>query len=153
MTMTSMNSADGPEPGGPVAFSCPMPNCGLGFEAVPFEAGNADCPSCGATCEPGDDDVGEADATFTVPKGGDGDPDGMNNQRVGWAWAAVADFAGRTGLDIRPDADGMDTAMSDLLANMMHLAREEGLDMATLLRRAATHFEAETLADDEAEAA
>jgi hypothetical protein len=124
---------------------------------------NDRCTECDREMEPSNSDwIGDGpepgpavppNRTVTIPAGGDGDPDGLNDHRVGWAWAAVADFAGRTGLDIRPGADGIDTAMADLLANLMHLARAEGHDMAELLRRAATHFEAETLADAKTEGA
>lgn len=62
--------------------------------------------------------------------------DTTNNDRAKWAEAAVQAFADVTGLDTSKDADGFDTAISDLLADIRHLCDREGLDMGEMDRRA-----------------
>lgn len=52
----------------------------------------------------------------------------MNARRAAWALEAVRRFADLAGLNISPDADGIETAFGDLLGNMMHLADAYGLN-------------------------
>lgn len=63
-----------------------------------------------------------------------------NEERAGWALVAVKAFAKRTGLGTE---DGMDTMISDLLADLMHLADLEELDWEDLVRRGDGHYQAE----------
>lgn len=65
-----------------------------------------------------------------------------NQDRAKWAMAAVQTFADVTGLDV--DVDGLDTAVSDLLADLAHLCDARGLSLCGLLNRAAMHYEDET---------
>lgn len=69
------------------------------------------------------------------------DPEDMNQERVEWARAAVQAFQGETGLG---EADGLDTAIMDLLADLAHLCDAEGLDFGHLLYRAEGHYTEET---------
>ena len=65
------------------------------------------------------------------------DPEHMNDDRAGWASTALRAFQVETGTD---DED----AMSDLLADLMHLADREGEDFTADLRRGARHYVEET---------
>lgn len=67
-----------------------------------------------------------------------------NEKRAAWGLEAVETYAARTGLDISPSADGVETAISDLLADLHHVADREGLDFADMVERARNHYEAET---------
>jgi hypothetical protein len=44
------------------------------------------------------------------------------------------------------EADGLDTAISDLLADLAHLCDREGLQLSALLNRAEFHYNDETSA-------
>lgn len=69
-----------------------------------------------------------------------------NEDRANWARAALEVFSQKTGLDMAVE---LDCSIGDLLANMMHLCKQEGLDFDALLETGRMHFEAET---DEEEA-
>jgi hypothetical protein len=77
------------------------------------------------------------------------DPEGKNQDRAEWARAAVETFQAQTGLT---DADGLDTAISDLLADLAHLCDEEGLDFGHLIWRADNHYTEETSSEDSEDA-
>jgi len=65
------------------------------------------------------------------------DPDGMNGDRAKWAQTAIDTFEKTTGTD-------SEDAMSDLLADLMHLADRKETEFADELRRATANYEAET---------
>lgn len=69
--------------------------------------------------------------------------DMTNTIRAGLARKACQDFA--------PDDadDGLDTVISDLIANLMHLANQEDIDVDRCLERAKMHYDAEILEEDE----
>jgi hypothetical protein len=77
------------------------------------------------------------------------DPEGMNDDRAEWARAAVEAFRAATGTD---DGD----AISDLLADLMHLCDREpdtfGASFRRQLERAAMHYEEETAEVEEVDA-
>lgn len=70
-------------------------------------------------------------------------PDVTNQDRCKWAMAAVQTFAGVTGLDTAPEADGLQTAIVDLLADLMHLCDANGLQLHELMPSAERHYAAE----------
>ena len=63
-----------------------------------------------------------------------------NSDRAAWARRAVVTLQKETGLT---EADGLDTAVTDLLADMMHLCRQEGLKFQRQFLMAEMHYEAE----------
>lgn len=71
-----------------------------------------------------------------------------NRDRAIWALGAVEVFAEETGLDL--ECDGLDTAISDLLADMYHLCKQNDLDLDDLLERGRWHF-IEELAEEKEE--
>jgi hypothetical protein len=73
------------------------------------------------------------DAELPLPP----DPENLNDDRAGWAQAAIASFIDKTKSD---DCD----AISDLLADIAHYCDRNGFDMKEELRRAAFHYHAET---------
>ena len=62
-----------------------------------------------------------------------------NARREEWAEEAIHTFAEATGVE---DED-TDTKVSDLLANLMHLCRRDGVDFIACLNRGAMHHQAE----------
>lgn len=66
---------------------------------------------------------------------------GFNLKRAGWALAALQAFMEETGL---AEADGFDTAIGDLLGDLMHLAVELGLDFDGLLAKGESYHDYET---------
>ncbi len=66
-----------------------------------------------------------------------------NKDRAKWAMAAVQTFADVTGLDTASEADGLETTITDLLADLMHLCDANGLQLQELLERANRHYAAE----------
>ncbi len=70
------------------------------------------------------------------------DPDGMNDERAGWAKEALAAFMAATGTD-------PDDAVSDLLCDLMHWCDRRGVAFRTELARAQGHYDAETLGEAE----
>lgn len=65
------------------------------------------------------------------------DPDGMNDQRAEWADQSIACFQDATNTED-------ENAICDLLANIMHRCDQRGDNFAEELRRALTHYDAET---------
>lgn len=68
--------------------------------------------------------------------------DSYDGAAIASAAAAIKTFASSTGLDNENDLAS--TAMTDLLANLMHLCNAADLPFIELLRRAGEHFENET---------
>lgn len=64
-------------------------------------------------------------------------PDGMNDDRSGWAGAALWEFHYQTGADI-------EDVVTDLLADLMHWCDRHDQDFETELRRAREHHQHET---------
>ena len=73
------------------------------------------------------------------------DLEGMNGERAEWAAAALRHFQCTTGTEWQD-------AVSDLLADLMHLCDREGFDFSKKLDRARMHYEAETTAPERADA-
>lgn len=69
------------------------------------------------------------------------DPEQLNNDRSKWAMAAVETFMRETGLG---KADGLETAVMDLVADLAHLCDRHELDFHALCDRAASHYNEET---------
>ena len=93
----------------------------------------------------GSESQGDADVTREKqPKrrghGPAGGSDRRNADRAGSARHALAKFRNETALE---DADGLDTAMTDLLCDLLHLCDQEGLAFAHMLLLAMTHHDAE----------
>jgi hypothetical protein len=65
------------------------------------------------------------------------DPEEMNQERAGWAQAALETFCGRTGTD-------PSDAVSDLIADLMHWCDRTGSDWNSELARGMTHYNEET---------
>jgi hypothetical protein len=65
---------------------------------------------------------------------------------AGYALHAVEAFASKTGLEI--ETDGLETAVSDLLADLMHLCDKEDLDFETCVARAEGHYHEERLEEN-----
>jgi len=64
----------------------------------------------------------------------------INRKRGKWALAAVRAFMDETGLS---DADGLHTAIGDLLADLHHLCDAKGLHFYDLTLHALGHYRAE----------
>ncbi len=71
----------------------------------------------------------------------DDDCSDQNAQRAARARAAVATFRYETG---QGDADGLDTVLTDLLCDLLHLCDQEGLSFERVVLLARTHYNAET---------
>jgi hypothetical protein len=65
------------------------------------------------------------------------DPENMNGDRAEWAAAALRHFQCCTGTDY-------DTALVDLLGDLMHWCDRNGVDFEDELSRARRHYDAET---------
>ena len=68
---------------------------------------------------------------------------GINDDRAEWAMKAVRTFQSATKLS---DADGLDTAIGDLIGDLHHLCDQNGFDFATLLGDGERHYAEETFA-------
>lgn len=66
---------------------------------------------------------------------------GFNLKRAGWARIALQAFMDETRLT---EDDGFDTAIGDLLGDLMHLAVQMGLDFGELLARGQSYYDYET---------
>lgn len=66
---------------------------------------------------------------------------GFNQERADWAHQALLTYMAATGLS---EGDGHDTAISDLLADLMHLATELEFDFPELLAMAERRHVEET---------
>jgi hypothetical protein len=73
------------------------------------------------------------------------DPVARNNHRAMWADVALRAFAELTGRDV--EADGVDTAISDLLADLHHLAGRHDVSWSAVPGRADGHYTEETTHD------
>jgi phage terminase small subunit len=73
--------------------------------------------------------------------------DVTNADRAWWALFALGDFVNRTKVDEPSDA------ISDLIANLLHLARAKGLDPEALADRAVKVMRAEEEEDDDGDLA
>lgn len=69
------------------------------------------------------------------------DPDNMNGKRAQWAEAALSEFKSLTGADD-------DTALYDLLTDLMHRCDRHALTFNDELDRARAHYDAETTPGD-----
>lgn|GEM_PF-4153403 len=63
-----------------------------------------------------------------------------NDERSGWALDACEAFADATGLSID---DELPIVITDLIANLLHLADREGMCVESCLATAKMHYEAE----------
>ena len=68
-----------------------------------------------------------------------------NAHRVREADALLRAFHGMTGVDPAPDADGPDTALSDLLAHLMHWADAKGISFDECLHLGQGHYRDEVI--------
>lgn len=66
-----------------------------------------------------------------------------NDDRVAEFSLQLDLFHALTGVDHAPDADGPETAVSDLLAHAMHYCAAHGLDFQACVDRGTGHFTAE----------
>jgi hypothetical protein len=69
------------------------------------------------------------------------DPEGMNDRRAEWAGCALDAFMSQTGTDT-------ESAVTDLLCDLMHLADRSGTDFEGDLARARMHYTSETAPAD-----
>lgn len=67
-----------------------------------------------------------------------------NGERAAWAALACSSFADAVGME---DED-FPTVISDLMANLLHLAAQEGMCVESLLARAKMHYDAEITEED-----
>jgi hypothetical protein len=68
------------------------------------------------------------------------DPEGMNDERAQWAAAALCCFQEETGSDD-------ETALGDLLCDLIHWCDRNNFDFDAVLATARMHYEAETAAE------
>lgn len=69
-----------------------------------------------------------------------------NRDRAEWAKEALAVFTCRTYSGDHPDTmhrGDLETAVSDLIADLLHFAAGQGFDTSAVLAAATLHFEAE----------
>ena len=64
-----------------------------------------------------------------------------NEQRADYGREACETFCESAGMDMEND---MPSVVVDLIANLLHLADQEGMCAESVLRTATMHFEAET---------
>jgi hypothetical protein len=69
----------------------------------------------------------------------------LNVDRASWAEAACEAFANQTGQRWHVEPEDV---MGDMLADLMHLCMQKGLDFAKLLERGREHFKAEFEGED-----
>lgn len=69
-----------------------------------------------------------------------------NSERAEWAADAARVYADATGLDYDCEVD---TAISDLIASLLHLADEQGLCPDTMIQRGQMHYEHEAAEEDD----
>jgi len=75
--------------------------------------------------------------------------DMTNDDRVDLARDACEDFAESTGQSVE---DELHNIITDLMADLLHLANRNGLCADSLLRRANMHYEAEISEEEECDA-
>ncbi|QOJ14150.1 MAG: hypothetical protein HRU75_05675 [Planctomycetia bacterium] len=69
-----------------------------------------------------------------------------NTDRAAWAKEALADFTARTCGGDHPDTmdrSDLENATSDLIADLLHFAEQQGVETDCILASAVLHFEAE----------
>ncbi len=74
-----------------------------------------------------------------------------NQQRARWARDALALFTGATYSGDHPDTmhrDDLKCAISDLIADLLHLAHQKGFDPQAILEHGNANFKTELLLDD-----
>ena len=74
--------------------------------------------------------------------------DPTNAKRAQWAKNALAVFTAETFSGDHPDTmerDDLECAISDLICDVMHYARQQGFDIATIVQLAFGHFGFELL--------
>ncbi len=72
------------------------------------------------------------------------DPDGLNDRRAEWAASALTAFLSQTGTDA-------ESAVTDLLCDLIHLADRDGTAFDADLRRGRMHYACETGAAEPAD--
>ncbi|MFE6165817.1 hypothetical protein ACFQ7F_43735 [Streptomyces sp. NPDC056486] len=85
----------------------------------------------------------------------DDGPAETNRTRASWAVSALEAFGGETGQDytdgtLNVDEEDLMEICGDLLANLFHLCRINGVDPEEITRRGHLHFE-EEVAEEEIE--
>jgi hypothetical protein len=65
---------------------------------------------------------------------------GINEERAGWAMEAVETFMQETGLT---EADGIETAIGDLLGDIRHLCDKRSLDFDELVAKGKGYYDEE----------
>jgi hypothetical protein len=80
-------------------------------------------------------------ATIPLPP----DPEGKNDARAEWADKAIRAFARATKMDTAGEDE--ETALGDLLANMMHWCDRKGISFSEAVTRAMDHYTEETAAN------
>ena len=76
-------------------------------------------------------------------------PDMTNDDRADLARTACEDFSESTGQSME---DELGNIITDLMADLLHLANREGLCADSLVRRATMHYEAEITEEEECDA-
>jgi hypothetical protein len=74
-----------------------------------------------------------------------------NQDRARWASTALAVFTEETFSGDHPDTmhrDDLECAISDLIADLLHLAEQKGFDPQAILEHANGNFKTELLLDD-----
>jgi hypothetical protein len=72
--------------------------------------------------------------------------DVTNEDRAGWAEVACEAFADITGQDMENDLPGI---IGDLIANLLHLANQEGMCAEERLSNGLMHYTAEIAEEEE----
>jgi NTP pyrophosphatase (non-canonical NTP hydrolase) len=75
--------------------------------------------------------------------------DVTNEDRAGWAEVACEAFAEITGQDMEND---LPEIIGDLIANLMHLANQNGMSVEDRLENARMHYDAEIEEEEECDA-
>ena len=75
--------------------------------------------------------------------------DVTNEDRAGWAEVACEAFAEITGQDLEND---LPEIIGDLIANLMHLASQNGMSVEDRLENARMHYDAEIEEEEECDA-
>lgn len=70
-----------------------------------------------------------------------------NDERADWARIALAAFAAETGQSLA--TDGVEEVLQDLLTNLQHLCRRDGIDFQQALADGTGNFEFECNHPDE----
>jgi NTP pyrophosphatase (non-canonical NTP hydrolase) len=76
--------------------------------------------------------------------------DPNNDDRAVWAFRAVQEFRNVCQGSPLDSEEGIEEAIGDLIADLLHLARQNNIDPALMLDRGRMHFEAEEAEEKEA---